>query len=185
MNEAMGVLMSHLDAAQIAHASEVACRTGLGTVASAFTGGLTIRNIPGAPGKGRVLKVVPPPSLRLMTASFGPIWTRNLLQKSRFKNRVNRCSDELLAKMEREKSLMNFLSLSRKFANCLGLMSRRLAQSSMSLESVGLTSSMAMIGESLFSIVQRESVPIAMKALKTQRLHAVVCRIPSMGARTL
>src|SRR5215469_361683 len=185
MNEAMGLRMSHLEAAQIAHASEVACRTGLGTVASAFTGGLTIRNIPGAPGKGRVLKVVPPPSLRLMTASFGPIWTRNLLQKSRFKNRVNRCSDELLAKMEREKSLMNFLSLSRKFANCLGLMSRRLARSSMSLESVGLTSSMAMIGESLFSIVQRESVPIAMKALRTQRLHAVVCSIPSGGARML
>src|SRR5690242_12798991 len=43
LNEAMGLSLSNTESAQIAHVSEVACKTGLGTVASALTGGLTIR----------------------------------------------------------------------------------------------------------------------------------------------
>jgi pantoate kinase len=185
LNEAMGLSLSHVEAAQIAHAAEVACKTGLGTVASAFTGGLTIRKVAGAPGKGKVLKIILPSSLKLITASFGPISTRKLLQKSPFKNRVNTCADQLLAKMEQKKSSVNFVSLSKRFANCLGLMSQRLTRSVTSLDSIGLTSSMAMLGESLFSIVQRESVPSARMALKTQGLKASVCNIPSLGARML
>ena len=49
LNEAMGLSLSMPEAAQIAHMCEVECKTGLGTVASVFSGGLTVRTAPGAP----------------------------------------------------------------------------------------------------------------------------------------
>lgn len=185
LNETMGSSLSEIEAAQIAHAAEVACKTGLGTVASVFTGGLTVRKVAGAPGRGNVQRIILPSSQKLVTASFGPISTRKLLQRSLFRNRVNTCADQLLERMERQKSSTNFIGLSKKFANCMGLMSQRLARSVASLDSLGLISSMAMLGESVFCIVQKESIPQAKKALKIQGLRASVCDIPPSGARML
>src|SRR5712692_5973775 len=47
LNEALGSNLSQVEAAQIAHRAEVKHRTGLGTVTSAFYGGLVIRTRPG------------------------------------------------------------------------------------------------------------------------------------------
>jgi pantoate kinase len=185
LNEAMHLSMSNVEAAQIAHISEVACKTGLGTVASAFTGGLTVRRIAGAPGSGEVDRILPPSSLRLVTGTFGPISTKKMLQKSPFRSHVNECADRLLSKMEQQKSFTNFVSLSKRFANCMDLMSQRLARLIANLDSMGLFSSMAMLGESIFSIVKKESAGQAKETLVSQRLRPMVCEIPRQGARLL
>src|SRR5437588_9747938 len=54
LNEAMGLSLSMPEAAQIAHLCEVECKTGLGTVASVFSGGLTVRAGPRAPNSGPI-----------------------------------------------------------------------------------------------------------------------------------
>src|SRR5438445_13129647 len=79
LNEAMGLSFSMLEAAQIAHLCEVECKTGLGTVASVFSGGLTVRKVPGAPEIGQVGKLTLPSSLRIVSGSFGPMSTRRVL----------------------------------------------------------------------------------------------------------
>src|SRR5207249_10330897 len=79
LNEAMGLSLSMAEAAQIAHLCEVECKTGLGTVASVFSGGFTARTAPGAPEIGKVRKLDLPLSLRIVSAGFGPISTRAVL----------------------------------------------------------------------------------------------------------
>jgi pantoate kinase len=185
LNRAMGLSLSDIESAQIAHVSEVACKTGLGTVASAFTGGLTIRKVAGAPGRGKVHRILLPSSLQLVTASFGPISTRKMLQESRFRSRVNECADRLLSQMDQQRSSANFVSLSKRFASCMDLMSRRLERLIANLDSMGLMSSMAMLGESIFSIVRKDSVSQAREALQRQGLRLTVCDIPRQGARLL
>ncbi len=183
LNESLDFSLTRVEAAQMAHTSEIACKTGLGTVASAFEGGLAIRKAPGAPGKGQVQKVLPPLSLRVVTASFGPISTNKMLQKSLFRNRVNECADQLVSSMQRQKSSASFVSLSRRFAECIDLMSQRLSRLIAYLDSVEIAASMAMLGESVFSVVQKESVPQVMEAIKRQGLRPIVCEIPRHGAR--
>src|SRR5438445_12812076 len=76
LNEAMGLSLSMPEAAQIAHLCEVECKTGLGTVASVFSGGLTVTSAPGATELAQLRKLNLPSSLRVSHASIGPIWTR-------------------------------------------------------------------------------------------------------------
>lgn len=185
LNEAMGLSMSLMEAAQIAHASEVARRTGLGTVSSAFTGGLAIRTVPGAPGIGRVQRFLPPASARLLTASFGPISTRRLLQNAPFKTQVNTCADRLLARLEQRVSLGGFLSLSQGFTNCLGLASKRLSRLISRFEMMGMVASMAMLGETIFTVIQKDSLSGAKKAVQIEGLRPRVCEIARTGARLL
>src|SRR5512145_2333 len=56
LNNSLKMGLSKMEAAQVAHCAEIACKTGLGTVAALYTGGYEIRLIPGAPGKGLTLR---------------------------------------------------------------------------------------------------------------------------------
>src|SRR5204862_3485485 len=95
LNEAMGLSLSMLEAAQIAHLCEVECQTGLGTVTSVFSGGLTVRTEPGAPEIGQVRKMLLPSSLSIVSASFGPISTRRVLADDYLKKTINACGRAL------------------------------------------------------------------------------------------
>src|ERR687884_1338382 len=57
LNDALTAGLSTVEAAQIAHNAEVACKTGLGTVIAEFAGGFEIRTNAGAPGIGTVEKI--------------------------------------------------------------------------------------------------------------------------------
>lgn len=52
MNEALGLGLSVIEAARVAHVAEIECRTGLGTVLAELTGGFGVTVRPGAPGIG-------------------------------------------------------------------------------------------------------------------------------------
>src|SRR3989442_12894078 len=91
VNEALGSHLSNIEAAQIAHKAEVKHMTGLGTVTSAFYGGLVIRTRPGAPGFAEVKKIIPPSSLRVVSGAFGPISTAGVLSNTCLKKRINLC----------------------------------------------------------------------------------------------
>src|SRR5919202_744741 len=57
LNDAFRTGLSTIEAAQIAHNAEVACKTGLGTVIAEFAGGFEIRTNAGAPGIGTIEKI--------------------------------------------------------------------------------------------------------------------------------
>ncbi len=185
LNETMGLSLSTLEAAQIAHISEIECKTGLGTVASVFSGGLTLRTIPGAPGVGRVSKVAVPSSLMLITASFGPISTRSILGRASLKRRVNACGKGLIQRFDRRSPQKSFMILSKGFAECVGLMSQRLSRLVTRLDSTGIKSSMTMLGESVFCIAPMEVVPLVTTFLRSHGMTPYASRIAKSGAHML
>ena len=182
MNDAMGLSLTHMEAAKVAHECEVKCRTGLGTVASVYFGGFTLRTRPGAPGTGVVRKITTPASLRVVSASFGPMSTRSVLASSVLKSRINSCGRSLVSKLLSETTSTMFMTLSSRFADCLSLMSKRLTGATSMLEENGITSSMMMLGESLFCIIPYDYVPKVRTIIRRAGLVPVVCKVARSGA---
>jgi pantoate kinase len=185
LNEALGSNLTHLEAAQIAHRAEVKYKTGLGTVTSAFYGGLVIRTRPGAPGFAEVKKITPSSSLRVVSGAFGPISTPGVLSNSGLKNRINLCGRGLVSLQVKSPETNTFITLSRRFADCLGIFSLRLREAISKMQRKRITSSMMMIGESLFTVVRRELVPEAKSTIRSAGLTPVVSKITERGARVL
>lgn len=185
LNEALGSNLTKIEAAQIAHNAEVKNRTGLGTVTSAFYGGLLLRTMPGAPGFAKFRKITLSSSLRVVSATFGPISTRGVLSSVSLRKRINGCGKGLLSLQLRNPEIGTLLKLSQRFAECLGLISPRLLETISELRRRTITSSMMMIGESIFTIVRRDLVPAASAALREAGLPPVVSKISDRGAHVL
>jgi pantoate kinase len=185
LNEAMGLSFSMLEAAQIAHLCEVKCKRGLGTVASVFSGGLTVRKAPGAPEIGQVRKLTLPSSLRIVSGSFGPISTRRVIADNYLKQEINACGRALIERFLQDVSYSNFMSISRKFSNCVGLISSRLRRAMNALDSSGFNCSMMMLGESLFCLLPREDVGRVEAIIRSHELTPTTSLVARSGARLI
>jgi pantoate kinase len=185
LNHAMSLSLSDAEAAQIAHLCEIECKSGLGTVASVFSGGLTVRTVPGAPGIGKVRKLSLSPSFRIVSAGFGPISTRLVLSNLSLKEHINACGRAFVEKFLQDSSHSNFMTLSRKFSSCVGLMSSRLTRVMNSLDSFGFESSMMMLGESLFCLLPRDKVSHVEAILRSQKLAPATSKVARSGARLI
>ena len=185
MNEVLGSPLSKIESAQIAHISEIACGTGLGTVASLFVGGMTLRSLPGAPGRGNVQRVDTPRSLRVLSFSFGPLYTKDVLSAKSLINRIDRCGQGLLKEFELDRSADSFIALSRKFSNCMNLGTARLSKAMKRLDSRGIKSSMMMLGESFFLLIRDTELHRLSRVLREMRLKVLVSRIAGSGARLI
>ena len=185
LNEAMGLSFSRTEAAQIAHLSEISCKTGLGTVLSVFYGGLNIRTEPGAPGRGKVAKIPFSGSSRLVTTSFGAISTRRVLGSYILRARVNRCARTLVSNLRRKKTLHSFMRLSRTFAECTGLRSHSLKRLMCDLDMIGVLSSMAMLGQTMFCVVPEDEASSVAIAIRRRGSIPIVTDLSRSGARLL
>ena len=82
LNDALKTNLSYTQAAQIAHQADFACKTGLGTVISEFTGGFEIRTSIGGPGIGKILKFPISDDFYVIILCLKPISTKSILNKS-------------------------------------------------------------------------------------------------------
>jgi pantoate kinase len=185
LNQALGSPLSKIEAAQIAHKAEVRYKTGLGTVTSAFYGGLAIRTRPGAPGIARVEKITPHKSLRVVSAAFGPILTTTILSNNDLKKRINLCARGLVSLQVKSLETNTFIRLSRKFAECVDIFSPRLREAITRMQRRQIMASMMMIGESLFTIVRKDLVPETRATIRSAGLTPVVSKISGQGASAL
>jgi pantoate kinase len=185
LNEATGQSLRKLEAAQIAHVSEIACKTGLGTVTSVFSGGFGLRTSPGAPGVGKITSLPVPKTLRLVTATFGPMATSRILSNDLLKKRVNKCGTELIERFDAEHLQTSFMELSRMFADCLNLMSNRLSRVVNRVDSMGFRSSMVMLGESLFCLAPIDDAGEIADIVLAEGLTPTVSDVARSGAHLL
>lgn len=185
LNEAMGDPVSRLGAARIAHKAEVVSRTGLGTVLAVFHGGFVVRLKPGAPAIGKIRKLAFPKSERIVSGSIGPIYTPSILSSSGFRLHVNSCGRGLLDRFLNRPTPGNFLSLSRRFAECLSLMTPRLRRLLILLDRQDIPSSMMMIGQAVFSMVQEDRAATLVRLMKSAGIAPLISKIQSKGARLL
>ncbi len=188
LNKALGLGMSRVRASQLAHVAEVECKTGLGTVIAETLGGLELREKPGAPGIGQIKSIPISGDYIVPCISFGPLPTSEILRKKTAQQRINESSPQLIEELKRHATPENFMRLSRKFAEHMKLITERLRAILIETDYAGFACSMAMFGETLFSIVKRDQVKEIREIFSrhaSSKCNLIFANIDFEGARLL
>jgi pantoate kinase len=182
LNSAFESQFSRTEALKIAHIADVEASTGLGTVASVSEGGLAVRVEPGAPGIGTVRRLALPSNLRVVSGSFGPISKVRVLSNRVLRKRVNSCGRRLTVRLLSHPDASNFASLSRRFADCLGLISVRVRNVLNTLDGRDVVASMMMLGDGVFCIVPRKSALRIGEIFHSAGMSALISKVGREGA---
>lgn len=182
MNEALDCGLGRTQAAQVAHRAEIECRTGLGTVIAEFAGGFEMRTSAGAPGVGSVTKI-DLDGYKAIVLCLAPISTKSFLTNRM--DEINGLGGAMLGKLSRSKSVDEFLRMSREFAETLGLTGGRCGAPIAALRAKGIEASVALFGQTVFTLVQQERAEEAAGALEGFGGTLLVCDIDNSGARVL
>lgn len=188
LSEIFNLNLSRFEAAQIAHVAEVECKTGLGTVIAETSGGLEIRVKPGAPGVGKIKSIPINESFVVACLSLGSVCTGRILGDEPFRQRINESGGNFVDELIVHPTLGNFIEFSRKFAEHLGLISERLRPILEEADSVGLTCSMAMLGETAFSVIRRDRIEEVRQIFNTRapsKRNVIISEVDFKGARLL
>ena len=185
-NEALELGLSPLEAARIAHLAEIECRTGLGTVLAELVGGFGAIVKPGGPGVGEVVKFHHE-GLSMVCYHLGPIKTREVLRDLSLRARVNEVGGRFVDEIVRDPSPARFMSLSRRFAEHLGLITPRLRRILDLADGAGVTCSMSMLGETAFALADEDEVRRLVGVLGRTGLKGelLMAEIEDGGARIL
>ena len=183
LNNSLKVGLTSVQAAQVAHCADFACKTGLGTVAALYAGGYEIRLKPGAPGKGLTLRK----DLDGYVATIlciSPLSTKAILS-NRLMNTSNKnfCCSELLNRLKSMDDINGFLDASFNFASALGLTSGICNGPIKALKSEGYKCSIALFGETVFTIVRREKAKEVRSCLNKFQGTLIEATIDLLGAR--
>ncbi len=188
LNKVLNLNLSRLEAAQVAHIAEVECKTGLGTVIAETFGGLEIRVKPGGPGVGDIKSIPIKQDYVVACLNLGSISTKSILTEETFRQRIDEFGGNLVYELVRHATTDNFMEFSRKFAEHIGLISKRLRAVLEETDSAGLICSIAMLGETVFSVVKRDQVEeiheIFNKHAPSER-NVITAEIDFQGARLL
>ena len=182
LNEALDVGLSRTQAAQIAHHAEIACRTGLGTVIAEFAGGFEMRTSAGAPGVGSVNKT-DLENYKAVVLCLAPISTKSFLTNR--VDEINGLGGVMLSKLSESRSVDDFLKMSREFAETLGLTEGRCKEPIAALRARGIESSVALFGQTVFTLVPQARAKEARDSLRGFGGTLLVCNIDNNGARVL
>jgi pantoate kinase len=188
LNSALKTNLTQIQAAQIAHAADITCKTGLGTVISEFTGGFELRTSIGGPGIGKILKIPLPQDYCAVILCIKPINTESLLDGSQFsnkKNLLNEAGKAMLNKLKQNPDIDTFMELSTEFADKFGLLDGYCKEPHLSLEYIGIKSSVALFGHALFTIVKRENLQKVLQVLNGFDGTLIVCDIDNSGAKLI
>jgi len=156
LNEALGIGLSFTEAAQVAHISELECKTGLGTVFAAVDGGFGVLVKAGAPGVGRGVFYDHPEDLSLVYLYFGPMETSKALSDPVVRERINSLGGRYVDRIKDDLRPELFMELSRRFTDTVNIKTPRLSRVLEAAEEASVPCAMAMFGEVAFSLVYRE-----------------------------
>lgn len=187
LNDVFGLDMSRIDAAQMAHVTEVECKTGLGTVIAEAFGGVEVRVKPGAPGIGEIKNVPVPKDYVVACLTFGPLPTKKFLTDEETRKRVNEFGGKLVDKLIEEPNVKNFMDFSRQFTEHIGLMTQRIRRILNAADNADFICSMPMFGESVFTLIKQESLEELLQIFRkySPDEKIIVSEIDFEGARLL
>jgi pantoate kinase len=178
LNEAAKVGLSVEEAAQIAHWAEIVCGTGLGTVIAEYVGGFETRTRAGAPGIG-IIRKIELKGYKVIIFCMGPISTKLVLRGN---------SDIGFGWRDdppRTVSIKDFVSMSYEFVSKMGLTKGRCKEPIEALRAHGFDSSVALFGDTIFTIIPEDQVSEAEKCLGALNGKLLTCGIDNTGARVL
>jgi pantoate kinase len=182
LNKALNTDLSRIEAAQIAHKADLACRCGVGTVLAEYHGGFEMRLGAGAPGVG-VVEKIPLPDQKAVILCIAPMLTKEFLTNKI--SLINGLGGKMLSKLVKTRSIEDFLGMSLEFAKSIGFVSDRCQEVIDEMIANSYKCSTAMFGETVFSVVRNDSVKDVQRILGRYNGELLVCDIDYQGARML
>jgi pantoate kinase len=182
LNNALDAGLSNVEAAQIAHKADLACRCGLGTVLAEYHGGFEMRLNAGAPGVGIVEKITVD-NHKAVILCMAPMSTKEFLTNK--VSLINGLGGKMLSKLVKTRSIDDFVEMSLQFARSIDFVSDKCQQVIDEMIANGHKCSTAMFGETVFSIVKNDYVKDVQRILTKHDGELLTCDIDYLGARTI
>ncbi len=188
LREAIEMPLTYNQIGQAAHAAEIQCQTGLGTVSSLnFGGGLILVTAPGAPGICKIDRIPIPPDY-VIVVGFYPslIPKKSVLASPEKKMEINGYGRKALRSILAKPSLENFLDSCWEFSQKAGFATEGICKLVSAAKKAGAVgAAQNMIGEAVHAVVHEDNVHSVAEAFK-QTLppqQVLVSRIDFQGAR--
>lgn len=173
MARALNLPLDLYTIAEVAHEADIVCKTGLGTVVGIMRpcNGIVLVVEPGGPRHARVVCIPLDSSIIGLTAFYRPIPKSAVLSSLSDLSKIKEIGFEILRKIEREPTPETFIENCYRFAIESGLMTPTVKNAIELLNKVegALGSSMNMIGEALFALIDRNAVEKALEIVKTTK----------------
>ena len=167
LSETLGLKLTYNQIGRVAHVAEVRCKTGLGTVGPIMLGGCILSVEPGGPGIGIVDRIPIARDYSIVTGTFGPTATKQVLSSPEKRREVNLWGKRTLDLILEEPSLENFLRRSLEFAEKTGFatnQTKKLVRLAESSGAVGVAQNM--VGEAVHAIARQENSKRIAEAFK-------------------
>lgn len=156
LNDALSLSLTSEKIIETAHVAEVVNKSGLGDVIAQSYGGVVIRTAPGAPGYGKV-DWIPAAGKEVICLALGELDTGSIISDPDFTWRITSMGKGAMKKLITSPTLETFMQCSRDFAFGTGLASDVVVDVIEAVESAGGMASQAMLGESVFTIINSET----------------------------
>ncbi len=183
LDQALETKLDKIAIGKIAHNAELNCKTGLGDVLASFHGGFEIRVKPGAPGIGRVEKILTE-EISIIMICFSPISTNKFI-KERL-SQINGLGGKMVNKLMESKNYEHFQEMSLEFANYIDVMTPKMQKLVNELSENNIKCGVALFGETIFSMIPKKDENKILEILKKYPEGVVIkSELDNVGARVL
>ena len=183
LDQALETKLEKITIGKIAHNAELNCKTGLGDVLASFHGGFEIRVKPGAPGIGRVEKILTE-EISVIMICFSPISTNKFI-KERL-SQINGLGGKMVNKLIKSKDYEHFQDMSLEFANYIDVMTPKMQKLVNELSENNIKCGIALFGETVFSMIPKKDEDKILEILKKYPEGIVIkSELDNVGARVL
>ncbi len=185
LNDALNLGLSREEAARIAHRADIACKCGAGTVMAEYHGGFELRLTAGAPGEG-VVKSIPLNGYKVVALCMNPYPTKDFLTNRI--STINGLGGKMLNRLLKSLSVDEFMDMSLTFARSIGFMSARAARIIDELSKHGYKASVALFGDTVFSVVREDEADCIVRLLSKYIDNGhklLICSVDNTGARVI
>ncbi len=183
LDQALETKLDKISIGKIAHNAELNCKTGLGDVLASFHGGFEIRVKPGAPGIGRVEKILTE-EISIIMICFSPISTNKFI-KERL-SQINGLGGKMVNKLMESKNYEHFQEMSLEFANYIDVMTPKMQKLVSELFENNIKCGVALFGETIFSMIPKKDENKILEILKKYPEGIIIkSELDNVGARVL
>ena len=169
LNKFLKLNLSKKKCGEIAHIAEILSKTGLGTVAGEFCGGIEIRETAGAPGHSIVRKLKTDKKIYCKIIYKGKMRTEIALNSKKIIKAILKASNETTNNLDKITSWEELQERASLFTKKSNLLPKPLKKLSTRWEKLGIQNSMLMFGEGIYTIFsknEREKIDLTIKKLE-------------------
>jgi pantoate kinase len=188
LSKALNLSHTYNELGKIAHAAEVQCKTGLGTVGPLMLGGCILTVEPGPPGTAVIDRIPLTSDHVIVAAVLSGIPTKSVLSSPEKRQAVNKIGRKTLEQILSDPSLDNFMHCCRDFAEKTGFMNDRLRRLVTLAEGAGaIGAAQNMVGNVIHAVTTSENAKRVAQAFMQVLPHEriITAKIDFQGARLL